>query len=431
MQKKNWYNPGSWFAPSTNLEVKDAVPSGGGTYRDLMLAAYYGNNDAMWATNDYKSLIKYGYDGNVIARKCIDLRGGAIGSLDWDLFSTRKNAKEIDDHPILTLLAKPNPYQGQGLFFHTAQNHKDIAGNAYIRAIRATRSRPPVRLELLRPDFVKVIYDSNGLVQAYEYTVIGDDGKKQPTITVPADEVLHLKHPNPLSQFSGSSLMTSTWKSICIYNSALEHNKKTLDNGAALGGVLQADKALSREQTEKIQQQIADNYAGSQNSGKTMVLGGGMTWNPNTMNMRDLDFLKGKETTAREIATGFKVPPLLLNINGDNTFANFAEARLSFWEDTILPESDSLRDSLNAWLVPMFGDNVRLDYDRSTIPALEARSSIRWDRISQVTCLTINEQREALGYEPLPPEVGDVLPSGKPSQMPPGGTDHEPTGGDA
>ena len=52
---------------------------------------------------------------------------------------------------------------------------------------------------------------------------------------------------------------------------------------------------------------------------------------------KDMDFLEAKHTAAREIALAFGVPPMLLGIPGDNTFANYAEANRVFFRQTVLP----------------------------------------------------------------------------------------------
>ena len=46
---------------------------------------------------------------------------------------------------------------------------------------------------------------------------------------------------------------------------------------------------------------------------------------------KDMDFLEAKNGAAREIALAFGVPPMLLGIPGDNTYANFKEANAAFW----------------------------------------------------------------------------------------------------
>ncbi|HXV74094.1 MAG TPA: phage portal protein, partial [Sphingomonadales bacterium] len=70
-----------------------------------------------------------------------------------------------------------------------------------------------------------------------------------------------------------------------------------------------------------------------------------------------------KNTAAREIALAFGVPPMILGIPGDNTYSNYQEANRALWKLTLLPLLEQLLSGLNAWLVPSFGRDLRLDFD--------------------------------------------------------------------
>lgn len=120
---------------------------------------------------------------------------------------------------------------------------------------------------------------------------------------------------------------------------------------------------------------------------------------------RDLDFQAGKNMSAREIALAFGVPPILIGLTEDATFSNYKESRLHFWEETLLPLFDHFVSELNRWLVPYFGENLRLGYDRDAIEALSLKRETMWDKIQSARFLTINEKRQAVGYDPI--EGGD------------------------
>jgi HK97 family phage portal protein len=66
---------------------------------------------------------------------------------------------------------------------------------------------------------------------------------------------------------------------------------------------------------------------------------------------RDMDFIALKQMAAREIALGLGVPPLLLGIPGDNTYANYAEANRTFWRQTVIPIAQRLAQGLSRWLL--------------------------------------------------------------------------------
>ena len=110
---------------------------------------------------------------------------------------------------------------------------------------------------------------------------------------------------------------------------------------------------------------------------------------------------------SREIALAFGVPPLLLNIPGDNTYANYQEANRALWRLTLLPLLEKTVCGLNHWLVDNFGDGLAIDIDRDAISALQAERTAAWERVGNAHFLTVNEKRRAVGLEPL--VGGDVL----------------------
>ena len=119
----------------------------------------------------------------------------------------------------------------------------------------------------------------------------------------------------------------------------------------------------------------------------------------------DMGIIEAKFSSARDVALAFGVPPQLLGIPGDNTYANYAEARLAFWEDTALPLLDMIVHDWNSWLGSLYGVTIKPDVDG--IPAIAEKRLSMWQMADQSNDLTINERRALKGYGPI--EGGDVL----------------------
>ena len=136
-----------------------------------------------------------------------------------------------------------------------------------------------------------------------------------------------------------------------------------------------------------------------------MLLEGGLTWVQMGLNPSDMGITEAKHSAARDVALAFGVPAMLLGIPGDNTYANYAEARLSFWEDTVIPLLGRFIDEHNAWLAEPMGVELKANLD--DIPAIVDKRKSLWDMADKSTDLTINERRELKGYPPIP--EGDVL----------------------
>ena len=112
---------------------------------------------------------------------------------------------------------------------------------------------------------------------------------------------------------------------------------------------------------------------------------------------KDMDFIEAKHAAAREIALAFGVPPMLLGIPGDNTYANLAEANRALWRQTIVPLVRRVTDDLSFWLAPGFGGTVALEADFDGVEGLAEDQASRWARIGGAGFLTDEEKRRLLG----------------------------------
>jgi phage portal protein BeeE len=117
------------------------------------------------------------------------------------------------------------------------------------------------------------------------------------------------------------------------------------------------------------------------------------------------------------VALALGVPPMLLGIPGDNTYANYAEANRSFWRQSVLPLVGRTAKALSAWLAPAFAEagegvltsaaSLELRPDLDAVEALSTEREALWERVRASDFLTINEKRAAVGYGAI--DGGDAL----------------------
>ena len=129
-----------------------------------------------------------------------------------------------------------------------------------------------------------------------------------------------------------------------------------------------------------------------------MLLEGGLDWKAMGLSPRDMDFVEAKNGASRDISLAFGVPPMLLGIPGDNTFANYAEANRAFFRLTVLPLLSRTAEALSAWLKPVYGSSLRLTHDLDQVAGLAAERDQLWARLQAATFITDEEKRQAVGY---------------------------------
>ena len=118
----------------------------------------------------------------------------------------------------------------------------------------------------------------------------------------------------------------------------------------------------------------------------------------------DMEFQKTKESAAREIAIAFGVPPMLMGIPGDATYANYQEANRAFYRLTVLPLVQRVTAAVSHWLSVFTDEAVELRPDLDQIPALAAERDQQWARVGAADFLTPAEKRVLLGLPRLSEE---------------------------
>ena len=373
------------------------APSEHKASRTARLIAIELGGRARWTPRDYAALAREGYQSNAIVHRAVRLIAESIGSLSFVLY---EGASELDQHPLLDLLARPNPRQDGASLLEAVSAHLLLAGNAYVEAVGIDGETNVRELYALRPDRMKVVPGPDGWPQAYEYTVAGSTVRFEQDATLPP--ILQLTLFNPLDDYYGLSPLEAAAVAVDTHNAAAKWNKALLDNAARPSGALVYDgpegAVMSDAQFERLKKELADQYQGTGNAGRPLLLEGGLDWKAMSLSPKDMDFMEAKHSAAREIALAFGVPPMLLAIPGDNTFSNYQEANRVFWRATVLPLGNRIAAALTQWLAPAFGGGLSLMADTDKIDALAADRAALWDRVTKAPFLTINEKRAATGY---------------------------------
>lgn len=355
----------------------------------------------VWSGRDYAAFAEEAYKRNVVAYQAINRIADAVASVKW---MAKRGDEVLPSHPLLQLLRRPNPGQSGPQYIRAKVAYLMIAGNGFEE--RVTVGGEVRELYQLRPDRVKVVPASNGFPSGYIYTA------NSKAIRFPVDEngnsdLRHLKMFNPSNDWYGMSPVEAGAYAIDQSNESMKWVQSLLQNSARPSGALTTKDGaeLSDDNFNRLKTQIEEQYAGAMNAGRPMLLEGGLSWQQMGLSPSDMSLLETKFSAARDICLSFGVPPQLLGIPGDNTYSNYAEARLSFWEDTVIPLLDLIAADWSNWLGATYG--IELAPDLDDIPAIVDKRQSLWDMADKSLDLTINERRALKGYGPV--EGGDVL----------------------
>ncbi|HEY6633601.1 MAG TPA: phage portal protein [Rhizobiaceae bacterium] len=357
--------------------------------------ALHAAGEARWTRRDYAALAREGFMKNPVVHRSVRLIAETAAAVPWLL---REAGEELDRHPLLDLLERPNQRQAGASFVEALYGHLLLSGNAYVEMIAACEGAR--ELHLLRPDRVSVLTDQAGWPSALDYRE--GSAKRRIAVGQAGEGAVQLALFHPLDDHYGFAPLEAALMALDIHNAAGRWNKALLDNSARPSGALvYAPKEggnLSDEQFDRLKAELEDGYSGAARAGRPLLLEGGLDWKAMGLTPKDMDFIEAKRAAARDIALAFGVPPMLLGIPGDNTYANYQEANRAFYRMTVLPLVARTAKELSAWLTPAFGEGLTLWYDADQVEGLTAERDALWARVGAAGFLSDDEKREAVGY---------------------------------
>lgn len=382
------------------MSLLDTIASafkGGGTARVPLRQGFvspwafaFGGQSAR--TLEYPEAINRGFIANPIAQRAVRIVAEGVGQ-----------APLLAPEAALTRLVNATS-AGQSLI-ETLAAHLVLHGNGYVQIIKDGTGQP-VELFALRPERVKLVPGADGWPARYEYR-IGEN-----CVPIPLEDgdgwpnLVHIKAMHPADDHYGAGALRAAEQPIAVHNAASAWNRALLENAARPSGALVYDSGdgagLTPDQFDRLKTELAQAFSGQDNAGRPMLLDGGLRWQSMALSPADMDFAELKSAAARDIALAFGVPPMLLGLPGDNTYANYREANRALWRLTLLPLATKLLAALEEGLQPWFPD-ARLEIDRDQVPALSEDRERLWKQVAEAAFLSDEEKRAILGLSPPEP----------------------------
>jgi len=335
---------------------------------------------------DYNAAVRRAYLDNPVAQRAVRLVAEGIGG-----------APLMPSDPALASLVTATS-AGQSLL-ETLASQLLLHGNAYVQVMKDARGRP-IELFALRPERMTVVASADGWPSAFAYKV------GEQTLTIPlldedaSPNLIHIRGFHPADDHYGAGCLAAADQAIATHNVAAAWNRMLLENAARPSGALVYDTGdaggLTTDQFDRLKTELAQAFSGSPNAGRPMLLEGGLKWQSLSLSPADMDFATLKAAAARDIALAFGVPPMLLGLPGDATYANYREANRALWRLTLLPLAQKLFSALVEGLAIWF-PNAALTIDLDRVPALAEDRERLWTQVSAADFLSDDEKRVMLG----------------------------------
>lgn len=327
----------------------------------------------------------------------------------------------IDKNPVLSLLRYPINNTTYSELMYAMCAWYLITGNDYLIAegfigkVPRTLDVYPSQNSVITPD----TYGTPQIFQARKYTIT-ETYRKQEVVNYNRArfryydssmpnfrELYHIKTYNPQSSSTmvyGLSPFNALYYDIQQYINGAKHNLSILQRGSRLSGVWSADRALTDDQRNRMEQQINAVMAGATNAGRNVLLDqGGAKFQDVMMTSRDMDYVQMRQKVTEGIYNALDIPLPLIS-EEHMTLGNLEGSKAIFYESAVIPLVKKIFEELTSFLMPRYdnnNDNLIISFNQNDIPALEPKRNEQAKTKKAIGIFTINELRKEYGLDPL------------------------------
>ena len=235
---------------------------------------------------------------------CVRLLSESVSTLPLKIYERQADGsrKLAQNNPAYQILCRrPNPERTPSRFMLMIVASVCLRGNAFVEKLYIG-SKLVSLVPLLPQNMVVKRLDSGNL--QYTYTENG-----VPRI-ISVDRMMHIRG----FGLDGVCGMMPTMAGVDVFGAAMavdEAAAKIFENGLQSTGFLSSKTALNDGQRERLRKAL-QNFIGSKNAGKLMVLENELTYQNVTMNPEAAQLLESRSFSIEEICRWFRVPPFMV-----------------------------------------------------------------------------------------------------------------------
>jgi HK97 family phage portal protein len=398
-----------WFT-APGGEAKQGVPLE--TKASAAMQAQYAINAGIpqYAPRKYRDLLKT-YISNPIVRRATKLCGEAVASIE-PIVKVANDEENSAAQALKKWFARPNPGEDGFSFRSSLASYFKLSGNGWVEGVRGMTSGY-FEAYALRPERMQIEPGKTGWPQAYIYdSGTGRKVRWAQNFEAEQSRLLHIKDFNPADDFFGAGALEAAEGALALYDNAQNLARAMFEKGLITPGILsyrpqvpagQSPPSLTTEQRQGLQKLLDEFKKGGKRQGQVMIADASLEFVPMMTTMVDLQAEEIRNQAKRDIALAFGVPPMMLGIPGDNTYSNYQEAGRAFYRNTVIPDTTRIFAAMSRWLSALTGiPGLTIEFDEDDLWALSEELNLKTQRILGNDTLSAEEQREALGWDPVP-----------------------------
>lgn len=410
-------------------------------YENVSNNALKAINGAVLQNYERESYVKEGYLGNADVYAIVSFLARKAASIPWYVYKMnngekartsllrykklskglankgafeqalieRKNAYSdniVMNSPLARLLEQPNKYQAQDQFLQNLFGYRILSGEGNIYGNNANiQGGKFLELNVLPTQFLDIYPDPNDLYGLLGYKLMVGMG-----IDIPKDQVCAWKSWNPdfndvtRTHMRGLSPLRASYSTLRMSNNAHNASAMMTGNGGAKGAIVprpvgSSIATFTIEQANIIKRAVNDDLNGIDNKGAIRVLQTPWDYLNFGLSSVDMELLGTLKMSLQQWCRVFGLPQVLFDTD-TTSYNNYQNALRDMMTNTIIPLCSELRDELNRWLLPIYGEDVYIDFDITAIPEMQQDMERMTRILRDANWLTMDEKRVAMNYEP-------------------------------
>ena len=244
---------------------------------------------------------------------------------------------------VQALIDAPAPATTTAGFVGQVMTHLATFANCFVAKYRDADGRVVV-LSPLPPDSVQVELERGRPV----YIVYSLDGVNR----LGPEDILHIRGIVSEDGLLGMTPIKQGAGAISLNAELGSHALDTMRRGARLSGVLTtpSDVVVDPDNIEAIRQQIQSSWVGPENSGGIAFVTGGLSFQPVSLPLEDLQFIEQRRLSTADICRIFRVPNWMVGApSGDSmTYSNVESQAQAFVTFSLRPWLTCIEQALSA-----------------------------------------------------------------------------------
>ena len=312
----------------------------------------------------------------------------------------KRSLVELQDTELHKLLERPNPSQSYNSFISELIAFGKLTGNRYIYGIgpdTGANVGKYTELYVMPSQIMEIV--SGGIMKPVSKYKIEYNG----TYEIDASEICHIKDFNPYYDGTGSHLygqspLRAGLRSLTTNNEAVQTGVKYLQNQTARGLLMSDEGDINEVQAQQLKDKFRKQFQGSDNAGDVIITPKKLSWVNFGLNAADVSLIEQYNASIKDLCNIYNVPVQLLNNTDSASYNNMKEAKKALYQNAVIPELLKIKDELNRWLAPKFGDKLCIEFDFSVIPELQEETDKVVEQLSKAWWITPNEKRAAMNY---------------------------------